>query len=70
MFEKKVLQLAESCGITRAYFAYGTMYACPDCAAPGAIRRFTTLYRQQFTGDVQVTSGREELAIDFTLPQA
>ncbi len=65
MFESKILALATSCGISRPYFFEGTMYASPDLVARGSLRSFVAEYRRQFRGDVLITKGREEVAVDF-----
>lgn len=69
-FEKRVLELAESVGISNAYFAWGSMFIPFESVSLPAmteLKRFLALYPEDFRGKPRVTLGAEEIAIDFVV---
>lgn len=67
-FEKRVLELARSVGISNAYFAYGSLFipfSSISLPAMPELKRFIALYPEDFRGKPRVTLGAEEIAIDF-----
>lgn len=69
-FEKRVLELAESVGISDAYFAYGSMFipfTSVSLPSMHEIKKFMRGYAENFNGRVQVSIGDEEFAVDFVL---
>lgn len=69
-FEKRVLELAESVGISNAYFAYGSLFipfSSISLPAMSELKKFIALYPEYFRGKPRVTLGAEEIAIDFVV---
>lgn len=66
-FEKRVLEVAESCGIEDAYFYEGTMFFSPDNCGQSAIITFTNVYQNMFRGEPKFSNVGDEVAVDFVL---
>ena len=64
--ESKIVKLAESVGITGAYFVGETLYISPDCATKAAILSLAKECHRKFgVRMAQYLAGTEEIALEF-----
>lgn len=64
-FEKRVLDIAEQCGIEDAYFYEGTMFFQADNVTVNSVDLFRSTVTRMFTADVQFSDVGDEVAVDF-----
>ncbi len=64
-FEKRVLDVADECGIDDAYFCNGTMFFTADLVTVGMVDQFRSLIEDSFLTRLQFSDVGDEVAVDF-----
>jgi hypothetical protein len=66
-FEKRVLEVADECGIDGAYFYEGSMFMPATPGNGRALSEFTETYPELFNGAAVPNRAGDEYAVDFVL---
>lgn len=64
-FEKRVLDVADECGIEDAYFYNGTMFFTADLVTINTVDQFRKVMEDVFLTRLQFSDVGDEVAVDF-----